>query len=119
MARSYFSPAIMAVVLCGCTTDYHMGTSHQSNFTYPESSVVALENVRGVATDGGIGYPSFGTGRLQRQALDKALDSAPSGANVLLDYKENVKMTIYPIPFISVYQTEVSVDGLAAKAEVK
>jgi hypothetical protein len=105
-------------ILAGCSFEYP-GNAHQSNFTYPRSQLTTDKNVYGEATETTFGFGGglSITGALKQKAVDEALSSVP-GANVLINYHEDVIFTFIPTP-IPIYTTKYSVQGVAAKAEVK
>jgi hypothetical protein len=104
------------VALAACTTEYPYGTSAQSNFTYPDSTVTPIRNVTGSAKETVFGGTVFVTGKMKQDAIDSALAGTPN-ANVLLNYREDVKITT--IMILPIFTVEYSVEGVAAEAEAK
>jgi hypothetical protein len=115
-ARNLRLVCFVAASTIGCTLEYPLGQTHQSNFTYPESQVTPLQNVYGEATESAFGTSIQFTGQMKEEAIDDALGQVP-GANVLLNYNEEVK--IFMLPVLPVYTTTYSVQGMAAEAEVR
>lgn len=110
--------AIAIVALAACTTEYPLGFSAQSHFTYPDSTVTPIRNVSGSASESTFNGQIQVTGQMKQEAIDSALAGTPN-ANVLLNYQEDVKITSIWIYFGMLDFLEYSVEGVAATAEVK
>jgi hypothetical protein len=108
--------ACASTLLSGCSFEFPIGNTNQSDFTYPKVAATPLQNVAGQATETSFGYGgTFVTGSLKERAIDQALDGV-TGANVLINYVETTKVTLIPLPFIPIFTTTYSVQGMAAEA---
>lgn len=104
-----------SILLSACTTisyDLHP----KSHYDYPNSNIKPLGEVVGKA-DRQVSFlfpPINGAnGEMERQAIDDALKTK-SGADILINYIAETKMTIFPYIFILDY----TVHGTAASMSI-
>ena len=116
MRKNILFIVLLFSMLSGCSTN--MGRMYtKSHFTYPNSNVIPLGNVKAEETNFSILlYPSFDK-EDQLALLNKAI-SQKSGADLLINYNMNVKLTVIPIPILSPAFLTVSIEGMAASMEI-
>lgn len=103
----------LASLLTACTTRFG-GTTSSDRYAFPNSNVKPLGTVSAKFEKSGM-MPVL-TAREVKQTKEKALSQA-EGANILINIKEDVTMTIFPL--LVPYGTLVyEVTGEAAKMEV-
>ncbi len=99
---------LFAALLMGCSQTYYLGRQPQSEFTYPNSNVEALDGrVSGVASKTAFLSPPNVTAEMQKQAISKAL-SKSQDADILINYstfKEISNIPVLPITIVK-YRVE-------------
>ncbi len=106
---------VLATVLSGCAQTFYLGKKPQSNFSYPNSNVTPLQRVSGKASKTMFFYPPTVDVFIEREAVEDALRGA-SDSDILINYHVYSKLVF--IPFIYVYTLTVTVEGMAASAEL-
>jgi len=111
----------LAVALIqGCSFSNSLGYIPESNFSFPNSNVVPMSNVKGSVSSVGIGFvPPGVSGSMINEAISKA-KSQVAGADTVLNVQGTSTVTQIPLILIpvSIYKTSVSVEGIAAKMTV-
>ena len=110
--------ASLAVVLpsLGCAVGGGTRFSPESHFVFPNSNVKALGPVRVKVKSPPTLFvpPPVRTAETDKQLYDMAMRQQ-QGADLLIDYVVTTKITLLPIPYVSVYLTEHELEGTAAK----
>ena len=98
---------------CTITSGSIVPTSH---YVYPNSNVTPLGQTSASFSKFSILFPPKFTGEDSEALFNQALSRYP-GADVVLDYKTDTKITMFPI-FITLWKMDITVTGTAAKMEV-
>ena len=87
-----------------------------SRFAYPNSNVEPLGRVTGSASRTSI----FTANIIDKEMLDEAYGNAlkQKGGDFLINFKLTVETTMIPIPILTIFITELKVDGTAVKMTV-
>lgn len=116
--RRFCIPAIFlfATLLMGCSKTYYLGRQPQSEFTYPNSNVEALDGrVSGVTSKTGFLSTPNVTAEMQKQAISKAL-SKSQDADILINY--STFKEISEIPVLPITIVKYRVEGTPAKESI-
>lgn len=106
----------LAFAVAGCTIGTGAVLKPQSHFDFPNSNVIPLGKAHGKATSAPSLYPIVMDADLHEEAVQNALRQ--KGGDILIDYTYSYKITMFPLMFLSVYTTTVTVDGTACKMEI-
>ena len=87
-----------------------------SHYVYPNSNVTPLGQTSASFSKFSILFPPKFTGEDSEMLFNQALSRYP-GADVVLDYKTDTKITMIPI-FVTFWKMDIVVTGTAAKMEV-
>jgi hypothetical protein len=110
---------VIVIAVCasffGCTQK--MGTfSEQTHFSYPNSNVKPLGQVKSSIKKTRILFPYLYKAEDIKGLINEALAQKP-GADLLINYKTDTKITSLPFPPYLIWQT-VTLEGTAASIEV-
>lgn len=110
---------VVIIAVCtsffGCTTK--MGTfSEQTHFSYPNSNVKPLGHVKSSMKKTRVLFPYSYKAEDIKGLIDEALAQKP-GADLLINYKTNTRITALPFPPYLIWQT-VTLEGTAVSMEV-
>ncbi len=113
--------ASLAVVLpsMGCAVGGGARIQPESHFVFPNSNVQAIGPVRAKLTGPPTLFvpPPVRTAEIDNQLYQMAMRQQ-NGADMIIDYVVHTKITLIPIPYVSVYITEHEIEGTAAKMVV-
>jgi hypothetical protein len=100
----------------GCSKTYYLGRQPQSEFTYPNSNVEALEGRVSGATSktGFLSQPNI-TAEMQKQAISNAL-SKSQNADMLINYSTFKEVS--NIPILPVTIVKYRVEGTPARETI-
>ncbi len=87
-----------------------------SQFVYPNSNVKVLGQAKAEISKTGVFMPPNLTIEDLRKVYQQAL-SQVSGANVLVNYKEDTHFSYIPLPIFPIYTIRYTIEGDAARME--
>lgn len=103
----------MATILLSACTTVSYDLHPKSHYDYPNSNIKPLGEAVGKTSQVTLFVPPQQYGEIERQAVEAALRTKP-GADLLINYVSETKLTILPIIYIMNY----TVHGTAASMSV-
>ncbi len=106
---------ILIVALTGCTMKFGMMIPND-RFAYPNSNVEPLGRVTATVSKGSWFTPQMADKQMYEELKSQALKQ--KGGDMIIDAKLTTKITMYPLLYFYYFNTELSIDGTAAKQTI-
>jgi len=104
------------LIIAGCSTKMG-GYAEKTHFAYPNSNVKPLGAVDSTLSKTTFIIPPTISADDVRTLIGDALKKKP-GADLIINYSTDTKLTIIPIPIFSIYTMEMTLSGTAVSMEV-
>lgn len=116
--KNLFIVLAITISFCIMGCSMKMGSfDTQTHFTYPNSNITPLGSVESSRSKTTFIIPPAISAEDVRGLISEALKKKP-GADLIINYGVDTKLTIIPIPIFSIFMLDMTLSGTAVKMEV-